>query len=166
MPRRAAIALIAIWGFSTLGIAAAHAAARTTVWPSLQSAGAFMVDDIRYKTDGKWGLAWQSLYPAHKLVATRSEYVGCEEATPWAAPIRAFEVAGIKRASFRVPGGGIVDGAAVAVRITVPFYGPRDPISFVHTFHLVPVDGRWTWLLSPERYSLYRGDGCGSFPAA
>lgn len=166
MQRRAAIALVALWGFSTLGIAAAHSATKTTGWPSLRSASAFMLDDIRYKTDGKWGLAWQTLYPPHKLVAPRSEYVGCEESIPWAAPIQAFRVVGVKRASFRVPGGGIVDGAAVAVRITFPFYGPRDPISFVHTFHLVPVNGRWTWILSAQRYSVYRGDGCGNFPAA
>ena len=166
MPRRAAIALIAIWGFSTHGIAAAHSAAQNEAWPSLQSAGAFMVNDIRYKTDGKWSLAWQSLYPAHKFVARRSVYVACEESTPWAAPVQSFDVVGIKRASFRIPGGGIVQGAAVAISIGVGGTSPRDPLTFTHTFHVVPVDGHWTWLLSPERYSLYRHDGCGSFPAA
>jgi hypothetical protein len=164
MSRRTAIALIAVGGFSTLGIAAAHGATKTTRWPRLQSAGSSIVDDIRYKTDGKWGLAWRTLYPAHKFVATRSEYVACETATPWAAPINTFDVVGVRRASFRVPGGGIGDGAAVAVRISVGWYG-RDPMSFVHSFHLVPVNGRWTWLLSPQRYSLYRRDGCGGFPA-
>ena len=158
---------MALWGFSTLGIAAAHSATKTTEWPSLQSAGSFMLDDIRYKTDGKWALAWQTLYPGHKTVAPRSEYVSCEKATPWAAPIQSFDLVGVKRASFRIPGGGIVQGAAVAVRIGVGWYSPRDPLTFVHSFHLIPVDGHWTWLLSPQRYSLYRHDGCGgSFPAA
>lgn len=125
-----------------------------------------MVNDIRYKTDGKWSLAWQTLYPAHKFVARRSVYVACEQSTPWPAPIQSFDIVGIKRASFRIPGGGIVQGAAVAIRIGVGWYGPRDPLTFVHTFHLVPVDGHWTWLLSPQRYAVYRHDGCGSFPAA
>jgi len=157
MSRRAAITLVALWAFGTLGTAAAHATERTAQLPPLRSAGSFMVDDIRYKTDGN---------PAHKLVAPRSVYVGCEESTPWAAPIQSFQVAGIKRASFRVPGGGIVEGAAVAIRLSFPFFGPRDPMSFVHTFHLVPVNGHWTWLLSPQRYALYSHDGCGNFPAA
>jgi hypothetical protein len=56
-------------------------------------------------------------------------------------------------------------GVAVTVRISLPWYGPRDPIVFTHTFHLVPVHGHWTWLLSPQRYALYRHDGCGNFPA-
>jgi hypothetical protein len=166
MARRTAILLIALWAFSTLGIAVAHGASKTDEWPSLRSAGSFMLDDIRYKTDGKWSLAWQTLYPAHKSIATRGEYVACEEQTPWAAPVQSFEVVGVKRASFRIPGGGIVDGAAVAVRIGVGGFSPRDPLTFVHSFHLVPVNGHWTWLLSPQRYTLYRGDGCGRFPAA
>jgi hypothetical protein len=166
MSRRMAIALMALWGFCTLGIAAAHGATRTTRWPPLRSAGSFMLADIRYKVDGKWGLAWQTLYPAHQVVARRSVYVACEQATPWPATTQAFDLVGVRRASFRVPGGPVVEGAAVTVRITVPWYGPRDPIRFVHTFHLVPVDGHWTWLLSSQRYALYRQDGCGSFPAA
>ena len=161
-----AIAVVALWGFSTLGIVAAHGARQTPKWPPLRSAGSFMLADIRYKTDGKWGVAWETLYPAHKVVAPRGEYVACEESTPWVAPAQSFELVGIRRASFRIPGGGIVEGAAVAIRISVSGCSPRDPIVFVHSFHLVPVDGGWTWLLSPQRYALYRHDGCGSFPAA
>lgn len=166
MQRRGAIALITLWGFATLGIAAAHSAVRTSGQPSLRSAGPFMLADIRYKTDGKWGLAWQTLYPAHQVVARRSVYVACETETPWPAATQAFDLVGVRRASVHVPGGPVVEGAAVTVRVTVPWYGPRDPIRFVHTFHLVPVNGHWTWLLSPQRYALYRQDGCGSFPAA
>lgn len=161
-----AIAVVALWGFSTLGIVAAHGARQAPEWPSLRSAGSFMLADIRYKTDGKWALAWETLNPAHKLVALRSVYVACEEATPWPAPVQSFELVGVKRASFRIPGGGIVDGAAVAVRLGFGGYSPRDPITFVHSFHLVPVNGKWTWLLSPQRYALYRGHGCGNFPPA
>jgi hypothetical protein len=67
----------------------------------------------------------------------------------------------------RVPGAATsVRGVAVTVRVAVRWYGPRDPLTFTHTFHLVPVHGHWTWLLSPQRYALYRHDGCGGFPAA
>lgn len=166
MPRRAAIGLAAFWMLATVGITAAHAAPRTTAWPALRTAGAFMLEDIRFKVDGKWGLAWQTLYPAHKVVARRSVYVECETSTPWPAPVKSFDLVGVHRASFRVPGGGIVDGAAVAVRIAVKWYGERDPLTFTHVFHLVPVNGHWTWLLSPQRYALYRHDGCGNFPVA
>ena len=73
----------------------------------------------------------------------------------------------MRRALVHVPGATAgVPGVPVTVRITVPWYGPRDPIAFTHTFHLVPVHGHWTWLLSPQRYALYRHDGCGGFPAA
>ncbi|HEX3055968.1 MAG TPA: hypothetical protein VHP82_07505 [Gaiellaceae bacterium] len=166
MPRRAAIGLAALWMLATVGIAGAHAAPRTTASPALRTAGPFMLDDIRIKVEGNWDLAWQTLYPAHKVVARRSVYVACETSTPWPAPVESVALVGVHRASFRVPGGGVVDGAAVAVRIAVKWYRERDPLTFTHVFHVVPVNGHWTWLLSPQRYALYRHDGCGNFPVA
>ncbi|HKT45233.1 MAG TPA: hypothetical protein VJQ85_10560 [Gaiellaceae bacterium] len=150
-------------GIVVAALAFAAPAARAA---ALRSAGPFLLDDIRYKADGKWSLAWDTLYPAHQLVASRATYVRCEESTPFAAPLQSAEVVGVRRAAVHVPGGPTLEGATVTVRISVPFYGPRDPIVFTHTFHVVPVDGHWTWLLSAERYAVYRHDGCGSFPAA
>jgi len=43
MRRRGAIALITLWAFATLGIAAAHGAVRTSDQPSLRPAGQFMI---------------------------------------------------------------------------------------------------------------------------
>ena len=51
-------------------------------------------------------------------------------------------------------------GAAVTVAVELGWYGPRDPITFTYTFHLVRVQERWTWLLSAERYGLYLRGAC------
>jgi hypothetical protein len=166
MTRRAAIGLVALWLLATVGITAAHGAEKTASRPSLRTAGPFLLDEMRFKADGKWGLVWRSLYPAHRLVAPRATYVRCEQATPFIARLDSARVVAVRRALVRVPGATAgVPGVAVTVRISLPWYGPRDPIVFTHTFHLVPVRGHWTWLLSPQRYSLYRHDGCGNFPA-
>src|SRR5262245_31318981 len=34
------------------------------------------------------------------------------------------------------------------------------------TFHLIPVSGRWTWILAPETYRMYHDTGCLLGPAA
>ena len=52
----AAVALAALWLPATFGITAAHAAEKTTSWPSLRTAGPFLLDEMRFKADGKWGL--------------------------------------------------------------------------------------------------------------
>ena len=59
-----------------------------------------------------------------------------------------------------------VPGVALDVRLEIAAgYGPRDPIVLRHTFQLVPVDGHWTWILSPSRYQLYRDHSCPSQPS-
>ena len=165
MPRSAAIALVTVWAFLTLGVAAARTA--PAPMPPLRTAGAFMLDDIRFKVDGKWDLVWQSLYPAHQAEAPRRIFDRCEAGTPFAAPLQGATLAGVRRTAVRVPGqAGTVPGVAVTVRVALEWYGPRDPIQFEHTFHLVPVNGRWTWLLSKQRYALYAHEGCRNLPAA
>ena len=77
-----------------------------------------------------------------------------------------MRVVDVRPADVRVPGRrGTVPGVAVRVIVALRWYGPRDPIVFRHTFHLVAVEGRWTWLLSPSRYLLYARGACGSLGA-
>jgi hypothetical protein len=135
--------------------------------PSLSTAGGFLLTEFLYKLHGRWAEAWQGLYPLHRRVANRRDYVACERRTPFVAPVQSIRVVRILAASVHVPGlVRSVRGAAVTVRVELPWYGPRDPITFLHTFHLVPVHGSWTWLLSPARYRLYSRDACSDMPAA
>jgi len=162
MERQALALLLSVVAAATL---AGNASARRTRWPALSTAGPFLLTDIRDKVDGRYGLAWESLFPMHQKIAPRSTYVRCEEQTPVQLPLRSVHVVHVHRASVRVPGlAQPLAGVAVTVAVTFQWYGPRDPIYLKHTFHLVPVHGRWTWLLSRERYHLYRDDGCA--PAA
>jgi hypothetical protein len=134
-------------------------------WPPLTTAGPFLRAEIGVLVAGRYDDAWRSLYPAHQLLVSQADYVRCERALPFAAPFRSARVLRVRRAAVRVPGTlRPVAGVAVTMRIGVR-YG-RDGIAFTHTFHLVPVSGRWTWLLSPQRYRLYRSGACPAKPAA
>jgi hypothetical protein len=131
-------------------------------WPPMRTAGDFLVADIRRKLDGRWAAAWRDLYPPHRLVANKLAYVTCERSTPFPAKLQSVRVLSVRRGQVVVAGlGHTVAGVAVRVRIALGWYGSRDPVVFAHTFHLVPVDGHWTWLLSKQRYRLYRADACG-----
>jgi len=144
-----------------------HRAASTSAWPRLATAGPFLLESIRDKVDGRWDAAWRSLYPRQRLVVSRIEFVRCESATPFPAPLDSMRVVRVRRAPVRVPGlARPVAGVAVTVHVELAWYGPRDPITLAPTFHLVPVQGHWTWLLSAERYRLYLLDGCSALPAA
>jgi hypothetical protein len=139
--------------------------ARADAWPPLASAGPFLKSEIHDMARGRYALAWTRLYPAHRAVVPESIYVACEKQLPFAAPLRGTKVVGIRRAPVAIAGfAHAVPGVAVTLRIAVKWYG-RDPLSFTHTFHLVPVRGRWTWVLSPQRYRMYSATGCGVKPA-
>jgi hypothetical protein len=128
---------------------------------SLRSAGRFFLTVLEQKVSGDWAKAWQSLYPLHKRIAARDTFIRCETATPFPAQLESIHVVRVRAMPFRPPGAlHPVPSAAVTVAVELRWYGPRDPITFRHTFHLVAVHGRWTWLLSLDRYRLYRQDAC------
>jgi hypothetical protein len=129
--------------------------------PSLRSAGRFFLAVLEQKVRGDWAKAWQSLYPLHQRIAARDTFIRCETARPFSAPLESIHVVRVRAVPFRAPGARHpVPSAAVTVAVALRWYGPRDPITFTHTFHLVAVHGRWTWLLSLDRYRLYRRDAC------
>ncbi|HVP75726.1 MAG TPA: hypothetical protein VMS63_06870 [Gaiellaceae bacterium] len=145
----------------------AHHVSRTPTWPPLATAGPFLLESIRDKVDGRWDRAWRSLFPLHRLAVPEATYARCEAATPFAAPLDSIRVVNIRRSPVRVPGlARPVPGVAVTVHVELSWYGPRDPITLTPSFHLVPVRGHWTWLLSAERYELYVREGCSTMPAA
>lgn len=128
---------------------------------SYASAARFLLGSIEDKVDGDWGRAWQSLYPLHRRMAPRDAFIRCESATPFPARMESLHVVDVRAAAVRVPGlRHDVPGVAIEVKVELAWYGPRDPIVFRHTFHLIPVRGRWTWLLSPSRYRLYVRGAC------
>lgn len=125
------------------------------------SAARFFLAEVADKVHGDWEQAWESLYPAHQRVAPRAVFVPCEQALPFAAPLESLRIVRVRAAAVRVPGAARpIPGVAVTAAVELRWFGPRDPIVFRHAFHLVPVDGRWTWLLSPARYRLYAHGGC------
>jgi hypothetical protein len=163
---RALITLGASVAMLALGPAAAGATNRPvhpTTQPVLSDASAerFFLETLEEKLRGDWGRAWQSLYPLHRRIATRGTFVRCETQTPFPAPLQSLRVVDVRDATVRVPGvRQPVPGVAVEVVVELEWYGPRDPIVFRHMFHLVPVHGHWTWLLSPSRYRLYERHAC------
>lgn len=129
--------------------------------PSLRSAGPFLIREIHEMTRGHWLAAWRNLYPAHQQIAPLNIFVPCERATPFPAPLQGISVLNVSAAAVRVPGtAGPVDGAAVTVHVELTWFGPRDPITLDHTFHVVPVDGQWTWLLSETSYQAFHDGAC------
>lgn len=159
--RRYRSVIVIVAAASALAGAQASAAGPADTPLSHESAARFFLAEVADKVQGDWEQAWASLYPPHQRVAPRAVFVRCEQVLPFAAPLESLHVVGVRAAAVRVEGSARpVPGVAVVAAVELRWFGPRDPIVFRHTFHLVPVDGRWTWLLSPARYRFYARGGC------
>jgi hypothetical protein len=109
--------------------------------------------------------AWRTLHPEHQRVAPLEEYVACESLSPVPGQLESIRVLRVRTARLQVTADTPpVLSKAVTLRLTLlePSLGER--VVLTHTVHAVAVDGRWSWVLPPQRYELYRSDGCG--PAA
>jgi len=141
--------------------------AHRSPWPPLRTAGPFLLAHIGDEAAGRWGRVWTNLYPMHRRIVAKGTYVRCETATPFVLPLAVVSVRHVRRANVVVAGlARPIPGVAVTVRAVFASYGPRDAVPLTQTFHLVPVHGKWKWLLSHSRFQLYLHSRCGNGPPA
>ncbi len=109
-----------------------------------------------------YATAWDALYPAHKAVAPKDEYVACELRTPVGWKLRAAKVVRVASELRRIPGEAErVSVELVTLRLTIAEPSVRARNVFVHTFTAVAAGDHWAWILTPDKYELYRSNGCG-----
>jgi hypothetical protein len=124
--------------------------------------GPFLVRMIEEKMAGRYADAWSSLYPFHQRIVSRADYVACERRLPFDGHLESVTVVRVVAGPVAVAGlARPVPGAAVTLRVVVRWPGLAKPVVIVDTMHAVASNGRWTWILSPDRFALYRGPGCG-----
>ena len=153
-------------GAAALALAMAPPAGNAGAATPRETAAHFLTRVVRLIVADDYELAWKSLYPAHQEVAQRSEYVACELQTPIGGRLLSADVLRVAERRRRIPGETArVPVMSVTLRLTIadPSLGTNGV--FTHAFTAVAVGNRWTWILTPSRYALYRSDGCGVPPA-
>jgi hypothetical protein len=114
-----------------------------------------------------YGTVWQKLHPAQQRVATRAVYVRCEQLTPIPGHLDWIRVIAAKDERITVPGdAGMVDSKAVTFRLKLSEPVLKQSVIVTKTAHAVAVDGSWRWILTPERFGIYRTKSCPTASAA
>lgn len=131
-----------------------------------EGAGLFMTSLIREKATGQYELAWQSLHPFHQHVAPRVEYVQCENQTAFPGTLLKVSVVRVKDEPVLIAGEShSVESKAVTIRVSVRSPGLPRPVIVVDTYHAVPVEGHWTWILTRDNFAQYKSGHCpGAIP--
>lgn len=120
-----------------------------------QSAGEFVDGLFSRIFDGHHASVWEDLYPPHQEVATRARYVSCSEEEPAVEDPAVVEVLGVRDEMWQVAGEpDSQESKAVTFRITIAGSGATS------TGHLIAVDGRWRWILSPDDYQAFSAGQC------
>jgi hypothetical protein len=120
-----------------------------------QPAGEFVDGLFSRIFDGRHASVWDDLYPPHQRVATRARYVSCGEGEPAIDDSAAVEVLDVRDEMWQVAGEPESrESKAVTFRITVAGNGATS------TGHLIAVDGRWRWILSPADYQAFSAGQC------
>jgi hypothetical protein len=121
----------------------------------------FLTRIVTFIVQDDYTHAWTTLYPAHKRVASRQEYVGCELKQPVGMTLESIDVLGVRDRVVRIPGQSTaVVAKSVTLRITVTDPVSGAPAAFTHAFRAVPAGSRWAWILTPQKYALYRDNAC------
>lgn len=124
------------------------------------SASAFLGSVVRLLIENRYSEAWTTLNPVHQRVAPRSVYVACEELSPIKAHLVSLRVLAVGHDLVRLtPRGRPVESVAVTFGLILS-HGESKVPTVLH-LHAVARGGRWTWILPPTRYSLYKSGGCG-----
>jgi hypothetical protein len=123
--------------------------------------GAFVSRTVAQIVSDDYETAWDTLYEPHKEVAAKEEYVACELRTPVGMTLGAVRVVRVAHRLRHIPGETgrtPVELVTLKLRVKDPSLGTVD--AFTHTFTAVAAGRGWAWILTPDRYELYRSDGC------
>ena len=134
---------------------------------SLGDPGAFVKRLIVQVVRDDYARAWLTLHPAHKTVAPRWAYVDCELQTPVPGDIVSVKIVHVAGTHTLIAGVGRVPMRAVTFRLVLRQPALDETVTVTHTSHVAVVGGHWRWILTPERYELYRTGACaGPAPSA
>ena len=127
---------------------------------------AFVIRVVDHVVSDDYASVWPSLYPRHQQVAPLDEYVSCELLTPVGWKLRAAHAVRVVQRLRRIPGEDEARPVTlVTLRLVIENPALHSAGGFTHTFTTVADGSRWTWILTPARYRLYRDDACGDSSA-
>lgn len=106
----------------------------------------------------QWAREWESLHPDQQAMVPRDKFVSCSKA---ADDVRIGSVTVLEVHDKEVPIPGTSSSAATkAVTAEYEVVDGARTTSFVDTFYLFDVDGRWRWVLSTGSVEAYQAGSC------
>lgn len=126
-----------------------------------QDPGEFFEQLFGFYFAGDYARAWGLLHPGHRAVVPRPLFERCLGSLLEGSGIELEDVAVIGRRDEAIDLPAVPErrATAVTIRLTVTnAFGDREDTT--PTYNLVPVGGRWTWVLGREEVLAYQRGAC------
>ena len=119
---------------------------------------------VRQIAEDRYDEAWPLLHPSHQQVASRAEYVSCEQQSPIPGRL-VSETTGkaVDEPVVLLPGKRVAS-RAVPVRVVLLDVATSEQTAVNLRVHAVAVDGQWRWVMPPKRFAQYRDGICPDAP--
>jgi hypothetical protein len=118
--------------------------------------GQAAVHVVQLISHNRYAEAWDALAPPDQKVAPREEYVSCESRSPVLTAPQSVRVLGQSDESVGLGDGTFVETKAVRLQLVFGAFRATQ------TVHLLAAKGAWRWILKPDRYRIYKANGCPS----
>jgi hypothetical protein len=141
--RRSAVLLVLVLGLAGCG---------GEVDPASTPAAKAQVRLMQDLYSGRFGLAYDSLLPAHRRLVSRRLFVECARKSIAVHELDSVDVLDVYNETIRIPAVGERDTKAVRLRLS----GLPEPL----INHELKVGERWYWLLDDEAVNAYGAGGC------
>jgi hypothetical protein len=123
---------------------------------TLDSAGAFAAQILQLEVTGHWEQQYALLNPGHRLLITEGQYVACSKPLGTAIGPQRFVVRRTKVVTIHVPH----VAARTAALVTLEMHRPGSEQAATFHVHVVPANGRWTWILGDSFLRALAGGRC------
>lgn len=154
-------------GLGDVGARGPTRAAAVTVGDVAEQPGTavpFVRTVVRMIAQNRYAEAWPLLHPDQRRTVGRAEYVACERRSPIPGRVISVRAGAERSAPVSVAPQTSVPARAVSVRVVLLDLATLEETNVRDTVHAVRVDGRWTWVLPPERLAGYRAGACPDAP--
>ena len=129
-------------------------------------AGAFVRTVVRLIAANRYDDAWPLLHPTHRATVGRAAYVACERLSPIPGRLVAVRAGEAFEERTAVAPGRLADSRAVPIVIVLLDLATSEQVVVHDTVHAVRAEGRWRWILPPERLGEYGAGRCPGAPPA
>jgi len=116
---------------------------------------------IDYELKGQFGRSWDELHPGQQAGVTRTRYEECrDQASDDLSGVELKQVETVEIYDDPIDVIGVPEKTSKAVTLKITVTDGEQDETFTDTYHAVPTEGRWRWILPGADVRAFQAGDC------